>query len=326
MDTMIISGNTVMAIKVDAGEAFDATGHWHYPVLAGFDSDTGEPLYIAVERSSSYGDIPLFTCIRNGASHATFINSVGELETVDEFYVLVLRHDPVNSKPNVIPKGAMDSTGPIFWLNYWPKRDPSIPNDPTFERIDQYLERILKMITGRTKDGHFGGERALQPCSPVEDRGSRNTDNNGNEVSWELTSDKPEQAEILSNMQVVRAIVRPTRTLTQLAGVETRAHTAAVSGITTHTESTIIPELTAEERLHRLEEENRKLREENKHLRARPVMRGWCDLHGMSNLSQLWSNVIDWVAPDAGGWILTLCIVLLCCFRLFLSFSIASFV
>jgi len=126
-----------------------------------------------------------------------------------------------------------------------------------------------------------------------------------------LTSDKLEQAEILSNMQVVRAIVRPTRTLTQLAGVETQAHTAAVSGITTHTENTIIPELTAEERLHRLEEENRKLREENKHLRARPVMRGWCDLHGTSNHSQLWSNVSDWVAPDAGGWILSLCIVLL---------------
>ncbi len=134
---MFIAKNTVMAIDIEAGEAFDVTGH--YPILAGLDSRTGGPLYVAQHNELN----SMLTCVKNGASHATFINADGRTETVNEFRVPVLRHDPVNLDSISVPEGAMDPTGPVFWLKYWPKRDPSLPEDPTFTALDQHLESVL---------------------------------------------------------------------------------------------------------------------------------------------------------------------------------------
>ncbi len=136
-----------MAIFVKAGESFDVTAHC--PVLAGYDL-TGEPLFIALY-PFLHG---YFTCIKNGASHATFIIS-GRTESVHCFYVLVLRHDPVDSKPIAVPHGAMDPTGPVFWLNYWPKRDPSLPDDPRFMELGQRLEFPFKASDGSNLQVHI---------------------------------------------------------------------------------------------------------------------------------------------------------------------------
>jgi len=110
VEAMLILNNTVMCIRVEAGKALDVTGH--YPVLAGYDS-TGEPLYIAAKYDLKQSGC-VFTYVNNGASHATFMNKNGDAETVNYFYVLVLRHDPVDSKPTGVPEGAMDPTGPCL--------------------------------------------------------------------------------------------------------------------------------------------------------------------------------------------------------------------
>ncbi len=111
------------------------------PVLAGLDP-TGEPLYIAINFRPGH-HFQIFTCIKNGASHATFIDEKGETEIVDEFYVLVLRYDPVDSNPTSVPERAMDPTGPVFWLNCWPKKDPSLPDNFEFTGIEAHLDDIL---------------------------------------------------------------------------------------------------------------------------------------------------------------------------------------
>ncbi len=73
------------------------------------------------------------------------------METVTSFCVIVLRHNPVDSKPINIPAGAMDPTGPVFWLDYWPKRDPSHPNEREFLEEEQRLEFALVAFTERSK-------------------------------------------------------------------------------------------------------------------------------------------------------------------------------
>ncbi len=144
---MHLTKNTVMIIwvELEAGETFDVTGH--YPVLAGLDS-TGEPLYIAINDIPSQ-HLQTFTCIKNGASHATFIDENGETETVNEFYVLVLRHNPVNFNPTSVPEGAMDPTGPVFWLNCWPKKDPSLSEDLENLELetDQFIDSVIEVST-----------------------------------------------------------------------------------------------------------------------------------------------------------------------------------
>ncbi len=132
--------DTIMTILVEAGETFDVTGH--YPVLAGLDP-TGEPLYIAII-DRPWHHYQIFACIKDGTSHATFINEDGESETVECFHVLVLRHDPVNLFPTSVPEGAMDPTGPLFWLESWPNKDPSLPNNPYLTEIEDELDWIFK--------------------------------------------------------------------------------------------------------------------------------------------------------------------------------------
>ncbi len=138
---MSFTNNTVMTILVEAGENFDVTGH--HPVLAGLDP-TGEPLYIAINDHPGH-HFHIFTCIKDGASHAAFINEDGEMEIIHHFHILVLRHDPIDSSPISTPEGAMDPTGPVFWLNYWPKKDPSLPHDLKLTEIEDELDCIFKV-------------------------------------------------------------------------------------------------------------------------------------------------------------------------------------
>ncbi len=44
------------------------------------------------------------------------------------YRVIALRHNPSDMLPPYprIPEGAMDQTGPLFWLKFWPRRDPDL--------------------------------------------------------------------------------------------------------------------------------------------------------------------------------------------------------
>ncbi len=68
----------------------------------------------------------------------------------DRFYVLVLRHNPIDliryGEPGFRnpPEGAMDSTGPVCWLNFWPKREPSLHNQTKIWKDFRYSESSSK--------------------------------------------------------------------------------------------------------------------------------------------------------------------------------------
>ncbi|KLO07531.1 hypothetical protein SCHPADRAFT_1001605 [Schizopora paradoxa] len=147
VDTMLITKSTVMITCVNADETFDATGH--YPLLAGYNSND-EALFVALKDPL---EPRVFTCIKDGASYAEFRKRSGETEIARAFYVLVLRYDPVDFEPEknskrgigVAPEGAMDPTGPVFWINLWPRSDASFPISNFVEDL-RYLGSIEKHL------------------------------------------------------------------------------------------------------------------------------------------------------------------------------------
>ncbi|KLO09051.1 hypothetical protein SCHPADRAFT_1000526 [Schizopora paradoxa] len=139
VDTMVVDDKGIICLRVDGAKFhFDETGH--FPILAGYGA-FGEPLYIASVR---VGDIWHFTTVTNDAAEATYIDEVGDVHTVQTFFVLALRHDPTDLRPPHPRKrpGAMDPTGPFFWLKFWPKKDPDYFEDERL-RDDRLLEPIL---------------------------------------------------------------------------------------------------------------------------------------------------------------------------------------
>jgi len=139
VDTMLLDGHTVVCLSVVGQDLpFEATGH--YPILAGYD-DTGEPLYVAVVRVDLLWH---FTTVRDGTSIVFYSDEVGQTHMAEKFIVLALRHDPCDS-PVPYPrarKGAMDPTGPVFWLRFWPEKDPEYFEDARLTD-DHLLESFL---------------------------------------------------------------------------------------------------------------------------------------------------------------------------------------
>ncbi len=81
------------------------------------------PLYVAAVRLEF---LWYFTTVKDGASTAVYSDELGEIHTAKKFFVLALRHNP-SDLPAPYPrarKGAMDPTGPVFWLRFWPEKDP----------------------------------------------------------------------------------------------------------------------------------------------------------------------------------------------------------
>ncbi|KLO09818.1 hypothetical protein SCHPADRAFT_892822 [Schizopora paradoxa] len=79
------------------------------------DSETEEPLYAAAvhqEINSPW----YFTMVKDGASSATYTDEVGEEHVTQEFFVLALRHDPIDLPLQDVQRraGAKDPTGPVF--------------------------------------------------------------------------------------------------------------------------------------------------------------------------------------------------------------------
>ncbi len=141
VDTMLLDGHTMVCLNVDGRvfrNQFNCTGH--YPILAGYDA-AGESLYVAAVRAKLLWH---FTTVKDGARSAVYADEVGETHTADEFFVLALRHNPSDFPPPYphARKGAMDPTGPAFWLRFWPEKDPEYFEDARLVD-DRLLESFL---------------------------------------------------------------------------------------------------------------------------------------------------------------------------------------
>lgn len=156
VDTMLLDGHTLVCLHIDSqklkvgsqgsrvsrlrpgvsfseqvfpydGQGFPFDGTGHFPILAGYD-DTGEPLYVA---AVCLEFLWYFTTVKDGQSTAVYSDEVGKTHIANEFFVLALRHNPSDLPPPYprARKGAMDPTGPVFWLKFWPEKDPEYYKD-----------------------------------------------------------------------------------------------------------------------------------------------------------------------------------------------------
>ncbi len=150
---MLVDGHTIVCICVVGQKSpFNATGH--YPILGGYDP-TGQLLYVAAARLEHVWH---FTTVRDGASTAVYTDEVGETYTTNRFFVLALRHDPCDFAPPYprARKGAMDPTGPVFWLRFWPEKDPEYCEDTRLVIDDPLLESFLSgLVVQRDSDYSF---------------------------------------------------------------------------------------------------------------------------------------------------------------------------
>ncbi|KLO12148.1 hypothetical protein SCHPADRAFT_998369 [Schizopora paradoxa] len=151
VDTMLLDGHVLTLLYIDSEtHSFDCTGH--YPILAGYEMGTREPLYIAVARRK-IGSPWYFTTVKDGVSLVEYTDEVGEEHVELDFFVLALRHDPTDIQPppySHLRKGAKDPTGPVYWLKYWPHKDfqhthREVPND------DRILEPFLNALRERKR-------------------------------------------------------------------------------------------------------------------------------------------------------------------------------
>ncbi len=140
---MLLDGHTLVCLRVDREQLpFDCAGH--HPLLAGYSSGK-KPYYVAAVRIDLRW---YFTCVTDGASTANYTDEMSETRVTDEFFVLALRHDPPLTSDLRHPRGALDPTGPVFWLRFWPEKDPSYyePEDGRLRDDDRLLEAFLNEV------------------------------------------------------------------------------------------------------------------------------------------------------------------------------------
>jgi len=149
VDTMLLGVDMVLWLRIDKSDPpFDATGH--YPILAGTNQRGGE-LYVAAAKVDG---IYYLTCVEDGAKFVTYTDEIGDEHVTKIFYVLALRHDPSDATPPYprTPAGAMDPTGPLHWLKFWPEEDPdSVALSDSARIDDNHLESLLNGFDGNTK-------------------------------------------------------------------------------------------------------------------------------------------------------------------------------
>ncbi|KLO09824.1 hypothetical protein SCHPADRAFT_892829 [Schizopora paradoxa] len=141
IDTMLLDRHVLSCLRVDGqSSVFNCRGH--YPILAGFDFETKEPLFVSVVFKENYSPW-YFTTVKNGASSVKYTDELGEDYISQHFFVLVLRHDPIDLPPQDIRHraGAKDPTGPVYWVEFWPKKDAQYFSD---ERLRD--DRLLKLL------------------------------------------------------------------------------------------------------------------------------------------------------------------------------------
>jgi len=138
VDVMFINPSLVtwffLPSNMCSNMCLDTTGH--FPILAGKTS-YGKPLYVSSEdlmfRSHT------IACVTEGQSLSNFTNGI---------YILCLRHDPSDTHPPYpdIPDGAMDQTGPLYWLKFWPAKDPNFPTANDLPWATGELDCIKKFL------------------------------------------------------------------------------------------------------------------------------------------------------------------------------------
>ncbi len=118
----------------------------HYPVRLGTSCD-GRELYVA-------GDCPFvnweYGFVGEGATsmeYADFESDLPRVTWISSAYyrVVALRHNPSDMLlpyPR-IPEGAMDQTGPLFWLKFWPRRDPDLVVADQLEQLESFFNCCL---------------------------------------------------------------------------------------------------------------------------------------------------------------------------------------
>ncbi len=130
--------------------------NWTLPNSGGFN-ERGEALYVAAARVD---DIYYFTSVEDGASIVTYTDEVGDRHKMSNFLVLALRRDPSDITPPYpcIPGGAMDPTGPLYWLKFWPEKDPDyIAASESAREDDNHLQSLLSSF-----DGHVGARGGIR--------------------------------------------------------------------------------------------------------------------------------------------------------------------
>ncbi|KLO09815.1 hypothetical protein SCHPADRAFT_548947 [Schizopora paradoxa] len=145
---MLLDGHILTCLRFDNDSpVFSCDGH--YPILAGVDPETADPLYVAVVHQEV--DSPwYFTTAKDGASSVEYTNEVGERLESSNFFVLALRHDPIDLPPQDIRHraGAKDPTGPVYWVEFWPTKDVHYFDDERL-RDDRLLKSFLEDLRER---------------------------------------------------------------------------------------------------------------------------------------------------------------------------------
>jgi len=148
VDTLVLAPDAVLWLRIVGHRSlFKATGH--YPILAGF-GPRGEELYVA---AAKVYDVYYFSYVRDGAWTVTYTDEVGKEHKTDKFFVLVLRHDPSDINPPYprTPSGAVDPTGPLHWLKFWPEKDPDyVAVSDSARDDDDHLQSLLNSFDGKT--------------------------------------------------------------------------------------------------------------------------------------------------------------------------------
>lgn len=134
VDVMPLDRDTVTLILCDG--PFSATGH--FPILA-CSGELGKPLYLALIFLDGKHQFKVGT-VQEGESTAVYFDDSGDTKETMDFQILVLRHDPIDKFSNnscracnpLWPRmGAMDPTGPMHWVQYFPQRNTDLIKDAT---------------------------------------------------------------------------------------------------------------------------------------------------------------------------------------------------
>ncbi|KLO12126.1 hypothetical protein SCHPADRAFT_891020 [Schizopora paradoxa] len=197
-DTTLLSPQMVTTVMhTELESPFNSTSHSR--ILAFYDN-SGMPFYLASVRNpnAAWGMPYFFTSVKDGDTVATWYDEHGRANTTSNFMVLVLRHDPIdfptghNYNPwrNLRPRaGSLDPTGPIYWLQYFPKKEEDF-----FEDIDQEILCDIDLLIS----SQVGG---ITPKKETQTQNIKPWSHMGNHdiVESDLSDDALEMVEFSSN-------------------------------------------------------------------------------------------------------------------------------
>lgn len=159
-DILLFNSHELRRLECGKTKIFNAAGH--FPILAGYDKSC-RPLFCAESSCISSGR---FGLIIDESSNVVLQDSRGEMHTVDDFYVHVLRYDPSDWEPLLESStgisGTIDPTGPLHWRKLWPVEDP-------------YIQRLTKdtvYCNLKTKVKPFLDECAQEASRNISDKHS----------------------------------------------------------------------------------------------------------------------------------------------------------